>query len=430
MKRHPVLAIDGPAGTGKTTSAREVARRLGFAYIDSGALYRAIALAAQRAGIDSEEDASIAAILADLPVRATLTQRAFRVTIGDEDVTEQLRNPDVSRLSSRLAVRSDVRGRVVAWLRELAAIGPAVVEGRDIGTAVFPDADLKIFLTASLGVRAKRRALEFAERGVEVSEEEVAREFLERDDRDSGRAIAPLRRAEDAVDVDTSDTDVQGQVSRIIDAWGARAKSRRRAGYAFDQALARAAIGLLYGLRVEGLDRVPRVGAVILAANHKSYMDPPLVSSLLPREISFLAKRELFSIPVLKWWLRARNVIPIDREGFDREAIERSLGVLRAGGALLVFPEGTRIRRPGFGEPKEGIALLAARADVPIVPVLVRGSWPEERRSLRRPKVRVCYGEPFYIEKVPPGRSGRARFPEISREIMDRIARLEGETPA
>ncbi len=429
MKRRPILAIDGPAGTGKTTSARLVARRLGFAYIDSGALYRAIALAAYRAGIESAEDDSIIPLLARLPVRAALTHRAFRVTIGAEDVTDRLREPEVSQLASKLAVRPDVRDRVVEWLRELASMGPAVIEGRDIGTAVFPKAELKIFLTASVAVRARRRALELAERGIEISEEQVARELVERDERDSRRAIAPLQRAPDAFEVDTSAIDVEGQVARILEAWGARIRPKRRPFYRLEQWLVRTSVRLIHGLEVRGSESVPRAGGVILVANHKSYLDPPLVGSLLPRETAYLAKRELFSNPVARLWLKNSNAIPIDRAGFDREAIDRSMNVLREGCALLVFPEGTRIRRPGFGEPKEGIAMLAARAEVPIVPVHIRGSWPEERRRLRRPKVRIRFGRPFLLEKVPAGRAGRSRFPGIAREIMDRIAQVERESP-
>ena len=222
-----MIAIDGPAGTGKTTSAREAARRLGYAYIDSGALYRAIAVAAREAGIREDDDARLPPLLNGLPVVARTDDDLFRVYIGGREVTEELRDPEVAAFASRLAVRSDVRARVVAWLRELAAKGPAVVEGRDIGTAVFPDASLKIFLTADIEVRARRRAAEMRARGVESDENDVRRELAERDRRDSGREIAPLRRAEDAVEVDTTLTDVNGQVDRILDEWAARWKPRR-----------------------------------------------------------------------------------------------------------------------------------------------------------------------------------------------------------
>ena len=424
MKRQAVLAIDGGAGTGKTTTACEVARRLGFAYIDSGALYRAIGLAARTAGLAGSDDSAIAALLDHLPVRVEMRGESLRVFLGESEVKEELRDPDVTTLASKLAVRPDVRARVVAWLNELVRMRPAVVEGRDIGTSVFPDAELKIFLTASLPVRARRRQIDLSRQGIVICEEEVARQLAERDQRDSERALAPLVRAPDAVLLDTTGTDIEGQVEQILGEWGRRVGPRRRRRYAADQWIIRTGARVLWGMRVEGLERVPPVGGVILAANHKSYLDPPLIGSVLPREIFYLAKRELFRIPVFSAWMRARNAIPIDREGSDRGAIEGALHVLRGGGALLVFPEGTRIRRPGLGPPHEGVALLAARAGVPILPVHLRGSWSAERRWLRPGGLRIRFGEPFRLPPVPPGRAGRAAFPGIAARIMEAIERL------
>ncbi|MBD3162886.1 MAG: (d)CMP kinase, partial [Candidatus Eisenbacteria bacterium] len=157
VNRPPVLAIDGPAGTGKTTSAREVAHRLGFVCIDSGALYRAIALVAREAGIEEAEEDRLAPLLREAPIRVEIDADRLRVFLDGEEETARLRDPDVTSLASTLAVSAAVRDAVGRWLRELAGRGPAVVEGRDIGTAVFPDADLKIFLTATPEERALRR---------------------------------------------------------------------------------------------------------------------------------------------------------------------------------------------------------------------------------------------------------------------------------
>ena len=425
--RHAVIAIDGPAGTGKTTSAREVARRLGFAYIDSGALYRAIALAASRDGIADPDDPRLGTLLERLPIHAQPGTETFRVRIGDADVTAHLRDPDVTSLASKLAVRADARARVCAWLRELAATGPAVIEGRDIGTAVFPDAELKVFMTAELDERARRRLLDLRKQGIDTRQEDVARSIEERDSRDTAREVAPLRRAPDAVLVDTTRTDVEGQVGRIIEEWKRRGHPRRQWQYATDQWLIRATARLLWGLCVEGVENVPRSGGVVLASNHKSYLDPLLVGAVLPRKIYYLAKKELFHIPLVATWLRARNVIPIDREGFDRAALSRALDVLAGGSALLLFPEGTRIRRAGLGPPREGIAMLVARANVPVVPVHVRGSWHGERDRWLGGGIRVRFGKPLGIGPVPEGRAGRLLFPEISDRIMRAIVELAAD---
>lgn len=427
MKRPPVIAIDGPAGTGKTTSAREVARRLGFAYLDSGALYRAIAVAASAAGVEGAEDPGIPRLLDRLPVRAEPGIQAFRVYIGREDVTERLRDPEVTSLASKLAVREDVRARVGIWLRELASMGPAVVEGRDIGTAVFPDAELKIYLDAALEERARRRLADLTRRGSKMSLDQVARSIEERDARDSGRDASPLRRAPDAILVDTTELDVEGEVDRILEEWARRTPPRRRKTYAMDQWCIRSTARLLWGFRAEGTEHVPASGGVILASNHKSYLDPLLVGSVLPREVFYLAKKELFRIPLVAGWIRWHNAVPIDREGFDRAALSRALALLAAGRALLLFPEGTRIRRPGLGAPREGIALLAARAHVPVVPVHLRGSWHGERGGWLKRGIRVRFGEPIRLPAVPEGREGRSRFPEIAGRIMEGIRSLADE---
>ncbi|MDM7914112.1 MAG: (d)CMP kinase [Candidatus Eisenbacteria bacterium] len=420
--RHPILAIDGGAGTGKTTSACEVARRLGFSYIDSGAIYRAVAYAARAAGIDGPDDPRLPAFLASLPLRAEMGPSRFRVLLDGEELSQQLRDPAVTSLASQLAVRSDVRESVGRWLRSLAEQGPAVVEGRDIGTAVFPNADLKIFLTATLPVRAERRAKDLEAIGRSTPVEEVARQLAERDKRDAEREIAPLRRAPDAVVVDTTATDIEGQVRQILDAWGER-MVRSRGLYRFAQITIGPISRALWSARAAGAENVPKAGGVLLASNHKSYLDPPLVGTYLPRPIHYLAKRQLFSIPFFGPLIRRVHAIPIDREGFDRSSIEQALAILRGGGALLVFPEGTRIRRPGLGEPKEGIAWLAARAEVPIVPVRIRGSWPVERKANRGISIR--YGQPFRLPPVAPGKAGRERFPEMAARILREIEALE-----
>jgi cytidylate kinase len=430
LKRHPILAIDGPAGTGKTTSASEVARRLGFTYIDSGGLYRAIALAAIERGIADADAPALAPLLADLPVRARLSAERFRVFLGNREITAELRAPEVSSLASKIAVREDVRNRVGIWLRDLARQGPAVIEGRDIGTAVFPDAELKVFLTASLEERARRRALELAAKGMPAPEEEVSRQIAERDERDSGRAVAPLRQAPDAIAVDTTDTDIDGQVRKILEAWDERVAPRIRVPYAFEQFLFRAIARLLWGLRIEGAENVPRHGAVIIASNHKSYFDPLLVGGACRREIHYMAKKELFATRLGGWWMRSSNAIPVARSGFDKHAIEMALAALRGGAGLLVFPEGTRIRRKGLGPAREGIALLAARGNVPIVPVHLKGTWSEERKMIPRSGIRIRFGRPFRLDPLPPGKAGRDRFPEVAARIMAEIAAAGGEESA
>lgn len=220
-----LIAIDGPAATGKTTSAAGVARDLGFVYVDSGALYRTVALAVTRSS-DSED---VSSVLSSVNISAEADRRGFRVLLDGEDVGEKIRAPDVTKMSSVLAVREDVRSRVVRILRELAATSERslVVEGRDIGTVVFRDALLKVFMSADLKERAKRRLKDLKAAGIRRSPEEVENDLAERDGRDSGRDIAPLARHPEALVVDTTRLSIPEQIQAIVDAYHKRKASRR-----------------------------------------------------------------------------------------------------------------------------------------------------------------------------------------------------------
>jgi cytidylate kinase len=208
VKKRLLIAIDGPAGAGKSATARELAVRLRVPYLDTGAMYRAVALLARRAGLGPELDAegysAVVGFAERLGVSFRGDPRAQRVLLDGDDVTEALRAPEVSQLASVVSAIPEVRRQMVRRQRELAALSGGVVEGRDIGTVVFPDATLKVFLTAEPEVRARRRFDELTRRGVAASWEEVLEDQRERDRRDSTRPDSPMRPAEGAVIVDTS----------------------------------------------------------------------------------------------------------------------------------------------------------------------------------------------------------------------------------
>src|SRR5687768_4205391 len=200
-----IIAIDGPAGSGKSTVAREVAHRLGFTYLDSGAMYRAVTLAALESGADLDDGALLGRIAAALDIQ--LHRRAddnAQVIADGRDVSEAIREPRVTGASSRVAAHPDVRGAMLDKQRALIAGGDYVVEGRDIGTVVAPDAPVKAFLTADPEERARRRAAELERRGVSIQQDEVRSAIEQRDKLDSTRSAAPLRQADDADLIDTT----------------------------------------------------------------------------------------------------------------------------------------------------------------------------------------------------------------------------------
>ncbi|MCL8208684.1 MAG: (d)CMP kinase [Actinomycetia bacterium] len=215
--RRPVIAVDGPAGAGKSTVARRVARALGFRYIDTGAMYRAVALKALTTGVDLRSEAAVRQVAAETEVDLTSGPGGeTRVWLDGVDVTEALRGPEVNASVSVVAGFPSVRALLVERQRRLAADGGVVMDGRDIGTVVLPYADYKFFLTASLEARTHRRQRELSQMGFAVDAGALREEIRQRDALDQNRAVAPLRRAEDAVVIDTTDLSVDAVVDRIL----------------------------------------------------------------------------------------------------------------------------------------------------------------------------------------------------------------------
>lgn len=215
-----VVAIDGPGGAGKSTTARAVAARLGLSYLDTGALYRCVALRAVEQGLALDDGPRIAEIARHLDVR--FAAGSERVTLGERDVTTEIRTPEMSQAASKVSALPPVREALVELQRRSARAPGTVAEGRDMGTVIFPDARLKVFLDATVDERARRRVADLRGLGRADGVEEVRAQLAERDARDSGRAVAPLRQAPDAVVLDTTDLAFEEVVDRIV----AEARSR------------------------------------------------------------------------------------------------------------------------------------------------------------------------------------------------------------
>lgn len=215
MRKTFSIAIDGPAGAGKSTVAKALAKALGAMYLDTGAMYRAFGLSMLRAGVNVEDRDAVAAHADDVRIAVDYIDGAQRILLDGEDVSETIRMPEVSAAASAISAVPEVRARMVALQREIAEGHDVVMDGRDIGTAVLPNATLKIYLTASAEVRARRRCDELAGKGKPEPYDRVLREIIDRDWRDMHREASPLRPAEDARTVDTSDMDRDAVVEAL-----------------------------------------------------------------------------------------------------------------------------------------------------------------------------------------------------------------------
>jgi cytidylate kinase len=432
-RKEPVITIDGPAGAGKSTVARLLAERLGYTLVPTGAMYRALALSVMRRGIPTRDGPELQAHLAPLSVSV----KAAHVYLDGEDVTEAVRTQEVARVTSEITTLGPVRAKVTPLQRQLATDGGVVLEGRDTGTVVCPDAEVKFYLTATLEARARRRRAELGAASAPL--EAITSELRARDTQDETRELAPLRKAPGAIEIDTSDLTAEQVVERMV----AAVERYRGAGeppaggsppvnrlYTFLKVLAVGIMRTLFRLESSGRENIPATGPVLLVANHSSLLDPPLIGGSAARQLTFLAKAELFEIPGFGGLIRRLNARPIRREGTDPGALRTAMRALADGQALLIFPEGTRGDEGVIREAKAGAGMLAVLSGAPVVPVYVRGSggaWPRGRSFPRPKKVTVTFGPPLRFEGERSG-DRKQRYEVASREMMEAIMRLRDGT--
>ena len=220
-RERPIVAIDGPAGAGKSTVARRLAEALGFVLVDTGAMYRAVALAATRAGVPWNDGERVGSLARGIVTSRAMAfegapERGVRVKLEGADISDDIRTPEIAQGASTVSAHPDVRAALLDLQRQAGQTGGVVLEGRDIGTVVFPDAELKFFLTASAEVRARRRHDELVAKGQNVTFDETLADVKERDARDEGRAVAPLRQADGAILVDSTTMSLEETVAMML----------------------------------------------------------------------------------------------------------------------------------------------------------------------------------------------------------------------
>ena len=216
MQKFYSIAVDGPAGAGKSSLSKKLAEVYSLVYLDTGAIYRTVGLACYRRGVDRKDETAVSAVLPELDIRIRYNEEGQqRMILNGEDVSEAIRMPEISLCASEVSALPSCRAYLLDMQRRFAREYNVILDGRDIGTVVLPNADLKIYLTASSEARAQRRFLELQQKGVKANFEEVLRDIILRDEQDMNRAIAPLRQAEDAVLVDTSELNLQESLEAL-----------------------------------------------------------------------------------------------------------------------------------------------------------------------------------------------------------------------
>jgi len=376
-----LITIDGPAGTGKSTIAKKLSQLLNLPYYNTGIMYRALTYKVLRNKIDIDNQEQ----RKNLVGTTTIVLDQDKCFLDKEDVTKHLRTKEVESFVSHVSTFKEVRNFVVELQRACGKSG-GIFEGRDMGTTVFPDADLKVFLTASSKVRAQRRFLD-KKNEVEVSIEEVEKELQQRDSIDMNRKISPLRQPEDALFIDTSYLSVAEIIHKIETQYHLLAEKNVKPNwfFRFFRMSFKIFALTLYRHKIYGKKNLPK-GAAILAPNHASFIDPILLGISIKEPIYYFARKSLFENRFLKFCLRKVYVYPIERGGLDIQAIKATQKFLQEGKKIVLFPEGTRSKDGNLTPFKEGVALIAMRKNTKIVPIYIAGSfkiWPRKKKVPR-----------------------------------------------
>ncbi len=463
------IAIDGPAGAGKSTVAKAVAKQMGLTYLDTGAMYRATAYTALQAGIDVSDAEKVEPMLADMKMDIVFEQGAQQIYVNGVNTTPYLREHYMSKAASDISALPCVRYKMVDLQREFASSRDVVLDGRDIGTFVLPDANCKIFMTATAEERANRRYLELTEKGQSVDRDALLADIVKRDYNDSHREVAPLKQADDAILLDTTDMSIQEVVDKVISIVEdklkeetpssadssqaekktqsesveqvrpltrkerkaeARVKKRYKLEqkfgfYRFLRVFLHPLQALLWPTKLIGLENAEAVAGrnAIFTCNHYSKVDTFLPCfAIFKREAHILAKAELFENAFGGWFLHKMGAIPVRRGQADIDSVKCVLKVLKDGGQLMIFPEGTRNKEgtQDMAEFKSGTARFAIKTKSPVVPMLYYAPPKLFKRNY------LYIGKPFELDEFYGDRSHDAmeRATDIVRQKMDEVREL------
>ena len=421
-----IVAIDGPAGTGKGTVTEILSKKFKLVNIDTGATYRCVTLDMLNKNIGIDELDKIKDLLNKIRIEIKRENGKQLVYLNGEDVTKTIRSKEVSELVSQVSGIKEVRLSMVNLQRKMAEGKDVIMEGRDISTYVFPNADVKIYLDADLEERARRRYNQNKEKGIKMSYLEILENIKKRDENDKSKEIGALKVAMDAEVIDSTNMSI-GQVvreiSNIIEKKKNEIKLQKKiykvrketTWKKFVRKIIKVVLSTIYKIafRVKITGSVPKDGAYIICSNHINYLDAAAIVLFNKRKVNFVAKEDLFTHGILMWLGHLFDAIPIKRNMQDIEAMKRCLKVLKNGELLGIFPEGTRKGMEKNLKAKNGAAFMAMRANVKVIPVGIHGTFKPFS------KVYINYGEPMDLSEY-----NKEEMDKATEEIMERIVML------
>ena len=439
------IAIDGPGGAGKSSVAKAVASELQIIYVDTGALYRTIGMFMLESGVDLKNTDDVIGNLNKFELVLKFIDGKQVILLNGNDVGDNIRTPEVSMAASYVSAIPEVRQFLLDMQRNIAKSNSVIMDGRDIGTVILPDAEVKIFLTANPEARAKRRYDELISRGAEVAYEQVYNEMVERDSNDTNRTVAPCVPAADAIILDNSDfnpNETVAEVVRII----REKQNTSEADVAFEE---KNTVNLhvcddttekstfymrahkilapffrwIMRLNPKGQENIPKDGGIIFCSNHIGAVDVISIAACTNRQISFVAKKELFSIPLLGKLITALGAIKVDRGGNDVGAIKASIAKAKEGGAVAIFPQGHRYPgiNPATTPKRNGAALIAYRSGCDVIPVCIQTN--KGKYGLFR-RVDVIFGEKIENSSFGFVNGGQNEYERATDIIFDEVVKL------
>lgn len=434
-----VVAIDGPAGSGKGTITSIIAKKMGLNSIDTGAMYRCVTLACLRNNIDVSDIDKVKEILENINIELIKEKDVLIVKLNGEDVSKEIRENPVNKMVSQVSAIKEVRDKLVELQRKMAESQDVIMEGRDITTVVFPNADVKIYLDADLEERARRRFKQNQEKNIESTYEEVLEDMRKRDENDRNKPYGALKKADDAIVVDSTNL-TQKQVVKKIEKiikkqkkvnklepkiyWERPETKWKKFVRKVTKGFLRSLYKIAYRMEITGEENKTKAGengGYIICANHVNFLDAVAVVVFSKEKIRFIGKYDLAIVGIIRWLEHLFDVIPIKRNTQDLEAMKRCLKALKNGEILGIFPEGTRKGMAKNQKVKNGAAFMAIRAGVPVVPVGISGSFKPFG------KVKIKYGEPIDMSKYKVKGKDKESQELATKEIMDNIIMLTND---